>query len=455
MKTWSKQAQPDELEQFLNQESSVGQVESAGVFTVAGDAAVGKLAAFQLPRKSAWVLKVVQAAVASRAGSLDIQQKVDASFFVFEPAEPLTVQELQAAILGSVQAAVPALEHLASGLRAVGFGDKRHFTLALEADGWQYLLWWDGKQLMRRDQQGVAVERPRLRLGVAYPRDDRGRRIGGLMRGERAGEEYLELVRHACACPIPLRVDGRRLDNLERYKEKGGLKTFSSLLLCLAWSDQPQSGVAFGLPQGLPSEGEGWRPTDKFTDKRPFKVVADSGADGVKSLWRLDYHYRIESHRSKYKSFQFNSVPEWSMVRWLKDGVVVHQEMLKTLGPTAVTLTAYLCADDLPTDLSGLQLRQSEQMDIRQREALRSLVPALPELGRGISNHKPLPFGMHAALWGGIGLAALTAIPSFGKTVFGVVSAAQLLLSAHDKRQIVKECEHQLDVFANRLRRVL
>lgn len=61
----------DPLQNWLHSVGSQGALESEGDFSIAQDKAWEKLGAFQLPFTGAWVLKLVQAAVAGEATSID------------------------------------------------------------------------------------------------------------------------------------------------------------------------------------------------------------------------------------------------------------------------------------------------------------------------------------------------------------------------------------------------
>lgn len=441
----------DELSDFLSQQQSAGELESQGFFTIAAEAAIGKLAAFGLPRASAWILKIVQAAVAAGAPRLQIAQHADVTLFEFEPGRPTSGNELQQ-WLASVQASPERwLQHLAAGLRSVGFADQRAFTLSLRSQGVETLIGWDGQELRRRDRPDPEFGRL-LRLGVSFPADDRGKVLGGAFRsGTRAVEEYQELVNNASACPIPCLVDGRRIDTLERRQLQ--VIECSRSLLGLGWGSGVEGLHPFGPPQGLPKAQSSWRPSDRFTDSRPLTVVGQPGPT-VSLLWRLEYHYRIEGHRSRESDFRFHSLPQSSRCCWLRDGVACQVERIEELDPSPISLTLYVGADDLETDISGFAMRDERALGRRLKRALRALVPQLAAVDVALQEHRSLPFGSHVALYGGIGLAVVTAVPTLGKSMVAALLGVQLLQSAHDKSQIVRDCRSALESFLINLDRV-
>lgn len=76
-----------ELERFLQEQVAQGVVDSSGSFSLSRAKALEKLAAFQLPRQTMWILKLVQAAVTSGAESLTIQQTSTDTELYFSPGD--------------------------------------------------------------------------------------------------------------------------------------------------------------------------------------------------------------------------------------------------------------------------------------------------------------------------------------------------------------------------------
>ena len=107
---------PSQLEQFLASQQEVGLAESQGAFTIARDEALRKLASFRLPFERAWVLKIVQAAVASGAPSLDIKQTSTDTEFHFTAPKSWTLDRLEEAFFTPNLSGDRALDHLMAGL---------------------------------------------------------------------------------------------------------------------------------------------------------------------------------------------------------------------------------------------------------------------------------------------------------------------------------------------------
>lgn len=427
------------VDQLLREASSSGAFDSQGVFTIAGEAAIGKLASFQLPRKSAWILKVVQCAVAWGASAIEAKQTNDATYVGFAANGPFDVDGLQKALLDVDHDSERYLQHLACGLRAVGFGDKRPFSVQVYHLETLDTYRWDGRELSREKSSVPKVAACTVHLSVNFPEEDRGRRLGGLLRAAgRASEEYLELVERGEACPIPLKVDGRRLDTLTAPRRKNDASVAD---LCLSWPGREPAQPSLRVPQGVRLEGSRMPFSDRFTDPGPLLIDGDLSSPEGPLLLKLAYHYKVISYGSKNRSFEFKTYPQFSEVHWVSDGVVCQTQSLRwDSGP--VTLDMYLPADGLPTDLSGLTFRDiaDEEQTRRLSRALVHLAPCLERLVAVLRDHRALPFGFHAALYGGMGLVAGVVMPGFGKVVGTAFAGLGLAGSAKDKNSIVENC---------------
>ncbi len=436
----------------MSDASNMGTLESEGSFTIAGDVAIGKLAAFQLPRQSAWILKIVQAAVVCRSDSLKISQSNDTTTFTFEPNERVDIATLKHALLSPQVSGTPEVRHLAVGLRAVGFGDRRAFTLAFDRDAVRTFIGWNGSVLVERAEPLPKESRHAIHLGVAFPVEDQGRRLAGLAKSKgRATTEYSEVVQNGEVCPIPLYFDGLRIDNLRA--PCSDRIDGQSVTLSVGWAPhQPQGGLML-LPLGLGEKTTQWKPTDRFTDERIFHIDGRVEQREVSSIAKIRYSYKIDHYGSKHRKFEFHSVKRFSEYSWVKDGVVCHREP-SSMEASAVSFQIYLPADDLKTDISGLTIvtnSESEQRKDQARERLRFLMQNTLE---ALEGHLPKPFVRDTALAGGIA-ACLTLIAPFtlGKSLIGAsIVVASMIGSASNKKQVMEDCKYQLRRAGDRLR---
>ena len=443
----------DPLQRHLQIASQVGKLDSEGSFTISGDAALGKLASFQLPRKSAWILKVVQSAVTADSTFLQISQTNETTTFIFHPAVEFEVDQLKEALLSPQLVGPRAVQHLAVGLRTVGFGDGRAFTLALDKQDVRTYIGWDGRQLSQRVETLPDAGPPKLTLGVAFPPEDLGRSLGGLVKSKgRATAEYQEVVSNGEVCPIPLIFDGRRVDTLQAAHPDESFGNTATLSVGWTPYSNDPSFPDLMLPRGLPVEGTNWRATDKFTDKRVFYFDGDLKQTHTNCIVKLRYGYKVESHRSKYKSFKFQSLDRRSYYSWVKDGVICHREPSKgTTHP--VCFEVYLSAEGLTTDLTGFKLRSDKLYFQRANKARDQVRFQVENTTHALAQHIPKPFGIHSALYGTLGAVfTLFAPVTMGKSLLGAFSLVGLALSAYDKKQIMDDCKFHLTRLSDRLK---
>jgi len=441
------------IDGLLQSARGLGELDSSGSFTIAGEAAIGKLAAFQLPRKTAWLLKIVQAAVVSGAPEIRIFQTNETTSFRFSPPDELCMETLKKALLSPQVQGSDIYRHLAVGLRAVGFGDRRQFTLAYDFSDTRTLFGWNGKELSQRAEANPDGPGPALHIGVAFPPEDMGRSLGGLKKSAgRATQEYEEVVRNGEACPIPLYFDGRRLDGLSAPLSDDTKANVS--LLSVGWAPYSENSrfPPLQVPSALQTYDENWRPTDKFTDNRIFLFSGDLAHTQASSLAKLHYSYRIVHHRSKYKSFKFESVRRESEYLWVKDGVICQRDR-SWQKQSPISFQLFLSADDLDTDISGLMLRNVDQLERRKNLAREQLQFQVENTLAAIEKHIPKPFGFHSAIYGTMGVVFTMLGPvTMGKGFIGTAMIVGLALSAYDKRQILEDCRYHLRRFGDQVR---
>lgn len=443
---------PNSLEQMLREAKSLGKLDSEGSFTIAGEAAIGKLASFQLPRSSAWILKVIQSAVSSHAEGLWISQNNETTTFTYKLPPDFEVEMLKAALLSPEAPSDPKVAHLAIGLRTVGFGDRRAFTLACDQGEVRTILGWDGHQLVQKAEPIESGGPSLLRLGVAFPPEDQGRRLMGLAKSKgRATSEYLEVVKNAEVCPIPLFFDGLRVDRMQAppADEAEG----DSAILSVGWSTPPSAPPLpeFLLPAGMQVDSRSWRPTDKFTDDRIFHLDGSTQTRNASCMTKIRYNYKIDHHRSKNRSFQFRSIRRFSYYCWMMDGVIIDRQRVAREN-TVISYEIYLSAEGLSTDISGFTVRGTKAAVERMQVGRTHLRSCIESTLVAVQEHIPKPFGFHAVSMGALGAFLAVLVPvTAGKTFFAAFALLNLGLSAYDKSKIMDDCKRHLSLLSERL----
>ena len=430
------------IESFIEQARSLGAQDSEGVFTIAREQAIRKLAQLQLPGAQSWVLKLLQAAVSSGAQSFTAEAERHISYFSYDPTELFEIDELVKALTEPEADMGRSLRHLATGLRAVGFGDNRSFTFAFEQGHQCFLLGWDGTRLAKRI---VSVSRPSsgplIRLGIAHP---------GPPSRKCPPEVTLEMEElRLCAevATIAVVVNRKRADDFNAPLVDGGHGLGKRVTLSAGWAPSRRecSLQQLALPGALLRSSRPIGLGDRFTDDRIFHVEGRADQTESPCLAKISYGYHIDSHRSSLGKFRFHNKPRYSYVHWVKDGVVVDRHRWK-FEPTAVAFDLYLSAEGLPSDLSGLRIVRRPDVPHRIAKGLPWVVEQAGATRARLLSHFPRPFLYHSTIAGFFTLVALGSPPAaLFKLLAGGVAATHMGLSIYDKRQLMKDAVWHLE----------
>ncbi len=407
-----------EKDDFVKLQRSAGQLDSEGVFTIDERHALLKLGAFQLPKPATWVLKLVQAAVAAGAPHMRIKQGVAATIFEFESQVELDVREMMASLTSTQEVLSRPLTHLTLGLRSVGIGQKRPFTLSHLCRSDSYSLVFDGSEVAVQEEPERSWV-PTVTLAVRNPA------VASVSRRALAEEA---IARSAHTCPVPLTLDGVRLD---RFR----LPWNPPNLLALGCEEGlDERFVTFAKPQSIEENLVDLLPTDRYSDLRPFCTFM-SEADQIQAVWRIQDH-----HDGIYDtpSFAF----------WVVDGVVVVSQPLPYVIDDSVGLHLFLDGSRQPTDLSGFKFAGDDRERRRMLHTLlTAILPRLEELRDKLRESRPLPSPKE------LGLATLASVLSCGVGLPLVLGEGWRRL-AHRGR-LMEESATGLERFTRRLHEAL
>jgi hypothetical protein len=301
----------DRIEHFLAQMSQEGVRDSEGAFTVSGERALKKLAFSQLPRPSAWVLKVIQAGVAGGADSISVRQLGRSLQFKLQGADFGSLEQVLEAWTSLSSGATEAQNNLAVGLRAVCFALQRPCILVYQDHDYGYrAVMWDGAHVSRVLSATELVKKgvPLSWVGsggwAICVFNSRSKRI--------RAEEFDELSRYGVTSPVPLYVDGREMNHF-------GIKDVSRTRRSVMFSAQTIK--------------EGDLPT-----RNGIRLPANLGqGQSVRLAWVL---YSDEE-------------PQASRLSWVRGGVVVQEQTL-ALSHHGLFFRIFVSAEGLPTDLTTL-----------------------------------------------------------------------------------------------------
>lgn len=415
---------PSELESFLQNQRSHGQPEGEGRFTLSRDEAVQKLAEYQLPFEGAWIVKVMQSLVASGLRSpIAVEQTRRVTVVRCAGYLPWGLKDLENALVNPDPHELRAVNHLVAALRVVGLSEKRCFEICL-AEGREGLV-WDGARF--HDVQRK-VEPKGFVLTVTHraPSNPTAWLYDQVEVAKRNAEVATALRDYCFTCPIPLTLDKRRVDGLQRCPEQGSSNRSFPLTLTF-------------LDGGL--EKLEW-PPGTFESPRSGKILSDGGGlvGYCKTLFSrhmtppsselavlLTAHARPRSENhpwTPHKVTVWKIEPAPSRCHWILDGVRIRRDRLSN-SPAGISAALFLSADGLPTDLSGFSIRDSEEMRQRLRTALRLTrgpVQALSSLSETplLSHNEKLQSGVsNAVVAASVGLGwllssggmALVAVP--------------------------------------------
>ena len=363
------QSGPSPLEVYLQQESEAGVVEdSERVFTVTREMAMKKLAAFQLPDPSYWILKVVQMAVAAGAKSIDISLLAKSTEVRVNGAFQWDLDELDQALFDPEYSSSPDLSHLTVGLRAIGFGENRPFLVRV-GDSSDCLSFNQGK--LSRSEWEFQVDAP-FYLAVStmgadeiFDRFNLAGKKGPVP--ARNAEMALVLESKAHTCPIPLSVDGRRVDSIELNPDFGWSPTSETLAVGFGKGNLPKIKMSSSLMQANHDEkSPAWGLIQSFS--RRHALI-----------------YAVNLNKEKYllnDQWAWTLTDRPSSILWVDDGVVISSTELPTPA-SKVGVGVFVNATGLPKDLTGFGLLQSSEQRERKREVfsiMRSLAPEIAQI---------------------------------------------------------------------------
>ena len=312
-----------ELEDFIQQHVQAGQFTDHGVFTVSLEKMLEKLAQYQGRDKFWWLPRVIQAAVAARAGSVHLKRLRD---FHFQPEETWTLDGVHSALLDPQLVVSRSLEHLRRALWSASWQQGLPFELRLKGDS-QALVGLKGL-LTRRPSDGLDTC-----LTIGFGEDQLG--------GPRS--DRLKTCAHCCPLPLlaPLEIGViGRIDALELGR---------------------RAPVALGfLPGTLPQ----------------LQIPTATGTQGEQF-----YQLRLPADQPPLYAVGFSLDGQGdNTLHWVDDGVVVDCEPIFPARNQGLRVWAYASAEGLARDASGYRLIQSLEREQRLQQVLQILVEGLVQL---------------------------------------------------------------------------
>lgn len=345
--------QMSELEKFLQEQIADVDKESSGKFTLSREKALEKLAAFQFPRPTAWVLKVLQAVYASGAADLTIRQSQTDTQFYFRPQSEWSLNEIETEFYNPESSPKSDLNHLKRALWGPGLNDMKPFRLSLP--NVPEALVWDGRDLCR--QPCLAQDLASLTMSHRSFLSGRGMMILRNIEAARCNADILEELRNfAYVYPIPLQVDQRRLDGLYACPSQGsGAENYP---IHLVFAQAPTPPMSF--PRGA----------------LEVTSVTVAGPMQANAACLLAAHFR---RVERGKKMVWETPSRWSSLRWVVDGVIVDSDDLP-VPASPISCSLFASAEGLATDLSGFRLQRNQAQRERVQQLVEVFAPALSQV---------------------------------------------------------------------------
>ena len=360
------------LDSYLASQQAEGTSHGEGSFTISHQKATQKRAQFSLVREHSWVLKLVQAAVAWNCSGLTIKQSRTTSTFHFGFSELERMPSRQTLVESILLADFedPSPEHsFATALRVIV--ERSHLSFMFNLDSGLGVpdsvyagvfygeLTEDSRRRIREswaDGLTLAVhhishtEANRLLLNFIPIRKHGLPMIG-------------ELDHYAYTSPIPIVLDGRRVDGLFRTP-------------ALRWGFSKKPLAVAGLDFSSERMPSLKLAADAFN--REFTMLSPRPL-GTRIPWAEEaspaYLLLAAEIGSKFRNL---SPDANSIIHWVRDGVVVQSDKLEPR-TKHLHLAIFLSAEGLETDLTGFKLRLSEEFEHRKEAALESAAEYLHE----------------------------------------------------------------------------
>lgn len=334
------------LHQWLQSEQAAGTLESEGQFTIVQSKAWEKLGAFQLPFPEAWVLKLVQAALATDDTQLAIVQTREETRFDYLQAPDWTSAELEKAIFDTSYKAERSLDHLAIAVRSLALKKTRPFSLRY-SEGTQVA--WTGTSFTPLDTADPSPGT--FSLTVTNYEFGQSQIIFSTSHSQAAGfradiakavTSHCHLARHRVT------LDGRRPDCYLADPDFGLSSHSQPLTLFKAEPVQEWNPIAvvgefyFTTAQLRHKKVDVALPTEERMQRSLFATAAV-----------LTLFFRPELHRRTLQldKWSFHSQERQSQILWYSDGVIVHREPLPFEAP--VGLGVIISTEGLAMDLTG------------------------------------------------------------------------------------------------------
>lgn len=351
------------LETYLEQHRTEGESQGTGDFTVEHQKAARKMARFALPRRTAWVCKLVQAAVGWKINQLTINQGKTYTVFHFDwpnPTDLPTEKDIVGTMVSGMLGDSSALASLCTGLRAAVEQADLSFLLVLRDDEINPKPIYAGIYFSELSESARLSPAFGHRLGmtitIAHLPATEPYKNAKARRYHQAAVTQ-ELDAYCFMSPVPIVLDGRRIDGPINSSLFAGTESFRPLFTGGTPTDD---GRLFHLPEG-------------FQERRMSVYTHPRRA-------RRDYNGEEDFRAALLLGCKlYGSRSRQCVLNWVRQGVVVDSTTLD-LTTSVLTCDLYLNGDGLDTDLTGFKIALRDETQELQQDEVRRLGRLLKEL---------------------------------------------------------------------------
>ena len=313
----------------------------------------------ELPFPAAWALQIVQCAVREGAvASIQVELTSREARFHFYTST-FSLAEVEEAYVAEDSPQNIGLRNLINALKTLGLKLKWPFRLTMPKVN--EALVWDGETFQR-----ASVSKPPMKttLKIKTSPTDKKSWVGGLIERADWNAEIQNALRRRCyTCPVPLIVDGRRLDSLQACWGHGwGPRTYP-LALGFAEASIPALPISPGT-----------------FEKRPKTKGLEVEQDAAGAMARVSPRSMASvPFLVTYHLGEEERTPQESLLYWVEDGVVVETEPLLEARSTT-TVGCFVNAEGLDVDPTSLDLPEGEERNRRKAIVRRAVAEELREI---------------------------------------------------------------------------
>jgi hypothetical protein len=269
-----------------------------------------------------------------------------------------TLAEVEEAYLAASSHPNVGLRHLVNALKTIGLKLRLPFQLAVPK--LNEALAWNGEGFVR-----TLVSKPPMKTTLRIKSNPTGKSwVGGLIERADWNAKIQNALRRRCyTCPVPLIVDGRRLDSLQACWGHGwGPRTYP-LALGFAEASIPALPISPGTFEKRP------KTKGPEVEQDAAGAMARVSPRSMASVpFLVTYHLEEKERR-----------PRESLIYWVEDGVVVETEPLLKARSTT-TVGCFVNAEGLDVDPTSLDLPEGEERIRRKATVRRAVADELREI---------------------------------------------------------------------------